>query len=808
MNNNNNNHTEEILDLNQKKTGLTPREMFLKYIRFLPWVVISLAVMLLLAYLKLRYSTPIYNVSAKLLVKSNNQNSNVGEKFDDIFMMQGSRNNMNDEIEIIKSRFMAKRVVIRLQLQTQYYNKGQVRTSAVYPGDMPFLAQLGPIPDSSRSIGLTIVVLNDNEFTIGDPPVKYRFGEWITVGNHKWLLQRTTRDFSVFSSKEFVINWQPLENMAAGLSNSLKVIRPDNFSNVLALSLETDNPVIGRDILNQYMTEYQQYSLEDKKLIAFNTLKFIDEQMDTVRINLGTVERTLKDFREQNRVIDPTEQTQLFLGNISETGKQITDQEVKLKIVDQLHKYINDEKNPFRIVPTTLSIDEPILLQQVSEYNKLLLERESTLAITPRANPIVIGQEVSINKLRNDILTNLTNIRQTFAVSVAELERNNLTSEKTVRSMPGVQKRLLEINRQQKILEELYSYLLQKKLETSIGSASTISSIRVVENAYSSNFPISPSRKSIYLISAFLGLLIPVGVIFIMDYLNDRVQTKQDVQKVTDAPILGEIGHSEETQTLVVGKNTRKVVAEQFRMIRTNLEYILHSKKKMVLMVTSSFSGEGKSFVSTNVAGVIALMGKRTLILEFDIRKPKILHGFGLKRSKGITNFIVGNENIEDFLVKLPGFEDLYVIPCGPVPPNPAELLLDPKVDALFEYAKANFDVIVIDTAPVGLVSDAITLGKYADATIYIVRHDYTQKRQIQLIEDLYVESKLPSMSVVINDIKIKLGYGGYYGYGGYGYGYGYGYGRRSSQYQNASAYYGLEAKPKLSIRKWLKRYF
>ena len=807
-NNNNHNHAEEILDLNQKKTGLTPREMFLKYVRFLPWVVISLAVMLLLAYLKLRYSTPIYNVSAKLLVKNNNQNSNVGEKFDDIFMMQGSRNNMNDEIEIIKSRFMAKRVVLKRQLQVQYYNKGQVRTSAVYPGDMPFIAQLGPLPDSSRSTGLTITVLNENEFMIGDPPVKYRFGEWITIGNHKWLLQRTTRDFSVFSSKEFMINWQPLENMAAGLSGSLKVIRPDNFSNVLALSLETDNPVIGREILNQYMTEYQQYSLEDKKLIAFNTLKFIDEQMDTVRINLGTVERELKDFREKNRVIDPQEQTQIFLSNISETDKQVIQQGVKLKAVDQLYNYINDEKNPFRIVATTLGIEEPTLLQQVSEYNKLMLERETTLTNTPRGNPIVVGLEASINKLRNDILRNLINIRETFAVTMADLERNNQSSEKDVRALPGVQKRLLEINRQQKILEELYSYLLQKKLETSIGSASTISSIRVVEPAYSSNFPISPNRKSIYLISAFLGLLIPVGVIFIMDYLNDRVQTKQDVQKVTDAPILGEIGHSEETQTLVVGKNTRKVVAEQFRMIRTNLEYILHSKKKMVLMVTSSFSGEGKSFVSTNVAGVIALMGKRTLILEFDIRKPKILHGFGLKRSKGITNFIVGHENVEDFLVKLPGFDDLYVIPCGPVPPNPAELLLDPKVDKLFEYAKEHFDVIVIDTAPVGLVSDAITLGKYADATIYIVRHDYTQKRQVQLIEDLYKESKLPSMSVVINDIKIKLGYGGYYGYGGYGYGYGYGYGRRSSQYQNASSYYGLEERPKLSVRKWLKRYF
>jgi len=787
-----NNHTEEILELNQKKSGLTPRELFLKYVRFLPWLIISLTVSLALGYLKLRYSTPIYDVNAKLLVKSN-QSSGGDEKFDDIFMMQATRNNMNDEIEIIKSRYMAKRVVLKKQLQIQYYNKGQVRTSAVYPGDMPFVALLGPIPDSARGAGLSIIVLNDNEFTIGEPPVKHRFGEWFTVGNQKWLLQRTARNFSAFASREFVIGWTPLESMAAALSGTLKVVRLDNFSNVLALNYATDNPVIGKDIVNQYMSEYASYSLEDKREIANKTLNFIDEQLDTVREELGSVEKNLKDYREKNRVINPDEQSQLGLENISQTSRQITDQNVKVMVVNQLYNYVNDENNPFRIVPATLGIDEPLLLQQITEYNKLLMERERTLLTTPKANPLVVSMEASINKLKNDIKTNLINIRNSINLTISSLENVNDQTEKSVRSMPGIQKRLLEIGRQQKIMEELYSYLLQKKLETSIGSASTISSIRVIEPAVSSNFPISPSRKGIYLIAAFIGILIPVGLIILMDYLNDRVQTKRDVQKVTDAPILGEVGHSNDATTLVVGKNTRKVVAEQFRMIRTNLEYILHSKKKMVIMVTSSFSGEGKSFVSTNVAAVLALVGKRTLILEFDIRKPKILHGFGLKRSKGITNFIVGNGRIEEYQLQLPGFDNLYVIPCGPVPPNPAELLLDPKVSELFEYAKENFDVVVIDTAPVGLVSDAITLGKYADATIYIVRHDYTQKRQIQLIQDLYSENKLPAMSVVINDIKVKLGYGGYYGYGGYGYGYGYGYGRRSSKHANASDYYGVQ---------------
>ncbi|MFM9911770.1 MAG: GumC family protein [Chitinophagaceae bacterium] len=777
--------SEELSELlKQKKGSLTPREVFLKYIRFFPWVVISLALMLLLAYIKLRYSPPIYSVNSKLLVKNNNQNSNAGDKFEDIFMMQSGRTNMNDEIEVIKSRYMAKRVITKLNFQYQYFNKGQFRSSAIHQRDMPFLAFIDTIPDLTKSYGLQIVVSNQEEFSIGEKQIKHKFGEWFVDNNIKWFLRRTGRDFMPFSSKEFIINWVPLENLAGSLGGSLKVTKGDNFSNILSLGYETENTAIGTDVLNEYMSEYQHYSLEDKKQVAANTLRFIDEQMDTVKIDLSHMERTLQNFREQNKVIDPEGQAKAYLDNITESSKQITDQSVKLKVADQLYNYINDQKNPFRLVPTTLGIIEPTLVQQIGEYNRLVLERETTLLSTPRANPIVVTLEVGIAKLRNDMLDNLQNIRKTYSMAIGDFEKISLQSDRNVRTMPGVQKRLLEISRQQKILEELFSYLLQKRLETSIGSASTISNIKVVETAYYSNSPISPDKRSIYLLSIFIGLIIPAGIIFLLDYMNDRVQTKRDVQKVTDAPILGEVGHSTANQTMVVGKHNRKVVAEQFRMIRTNLQYILHDKKKMVIMVTSSFSGEGKSFVSTNIAGVIALTGKRTVILEFDIRKPKIIQGLGLNRSNGITNYIVGSCKLEELAVPVPVQENLFVIPCGPVPPNPGELLLDNKINEIFEFVRREFDVVIIDTAPVGLVSDAIALGKFADATVYIVRHDYTQKRQIQLIEDLYTQGKLPAMAIVINDIKIKLGYGGYYGYGGYGYGYGYGYGKKSSAYK------------------------
>jgi capsular exopolysaccharide synthesis family protein len=273
-----------------------------------------------------------------------------------------------------------------------------------------------------------------------------------------------------------------------------------------------------------------------------------------------------------------------------------------------------------------------------------------------------------------------------------------------------------------------------------------------------------------------VGLAIPSSIVALKEILNDKVNSKNDIQQVTDAPILGEIGHAEDSATLVVTRNNRKFLAEQFRIIRSNLQYILPKVEKPVIHITSSFSGEGKSFISTNLGAVLALSGKRTVILEFDIRKPKIMAGLGLKERKGITNYIVGSMEIEEIIYPVPEVENLYVIPCGPVPPNPAEMLLDPRVTELFGKLRLQFDTIIVDTAPVGLVSDGISLGKHADASIYIVRHGYTLKKQIQLIDEIYRQAKLPHLSIIINDIASRGGYG-YYGYGGYGYGYGYGYG-------------------------------
>src|SRR5438045_2082304 len=334
----------------------------------------------------------------------------------------------------------------------------------------------------------------------------------------------------------------------------------------------------------------------------------------------------------------------------------------------------------------------------------------------------------------------------------------------------------------------IYQYLMEKKMTTTISQASTLSNSKVIEKPYPNTTPVKPNRRSIQLLAILAGIGIPALFIFMIEVVNDKVTTRFDIEKITQAPVLGEIGHSYSDATLVVNKTNRGMVAEQFRIIRSNLQYVLNKIDKQIILVTSSFSGEGKSFVTTNLGAVMALAGKKTVVIEFDIRKPKIFTGLGLSKKFGVTNYILGKADIKDLPVLVPGYDNLFALSCGPVPPNPAELLLESRVDELFEYLKQNFDVILVDTAPVGMVSDAMTLSKFANCTLYIVRQGHTYKKQIGLINEFYLEGKLPRISIILNDVKLRTGYG-YYGYGRYGYGYGYGYGYRS--------YYEEERRPR-----------
>ena len=459
-------------------------------------------------------------------------------------------------------------------------------------------------------------------------------------------------------------------------------------------------------------------------------------------------------------------------------------------------------------MPTDLGIQEPTLLQLIVEYNKAQLERETNLKTTTSSNPLIQGIDASLNQLRSNIIEALGNVKHSYLIADKSIQQYNSSLNNQIRAFPALNVHSNNIQRSQKILEDLYSFLLQKKLETSISSASTISNSRILEPALGRNTPVKPDRKSIYLTYILIGLIIPVSVIAVFELMSDKVNNRVEIERATQAPILGEVGHSDDSQTLVVTRNSRRFIAEQFRILRTNLQYIVGGKaNKQVILVTSSFSGEGKSFVSTNMGAGMALSGKKTVIMEFDIRKPKIVTTLDLKRKMGITNYIIGRASLEELPIPVQGIDNLFVIACGPIPPNPSELLLSPRLKDLMEYAKDNFEIVIMDTAPVGLVSDALTLGAYADATIYLVRRGHTVRRLLGLIQELYITKKLPNIAILLNDVKLE---GGYYGgyYGGYGY-YGYGYGHEGGYFEKEA---GRSSTKRNSIlrqfRSWWIRYF
>ncbi|MBN8855473.1 MAG: hypothetical protein BGO55_27670 [Sphingobacteriales bacterium 50-39] len=791
----------ETLAQQDNSRAFNPKDFLMKYLRYLPWIVMSAILFLVLAYAKVRYSTQIYRVQSSLLIKNEHDaGGGKGDKFDELFMNQQSMN-LSNEMEILRSRMVLERVAKDLGLQLSCYSKGTVRSSLLYL-NVPFDLQIAKILDSSQAFSFKVQVVNNKQFLLDGSKTPIEFGEPFQLGgNYFRLLRDTNISLKNYNSPDFIMIWQPLPAVANALASNLKVFHLNDQSTILNLSFENENSRLGSDVLSTLMAVYDSLIIEDKNRIAFNTLRFIDERLKSLKDDLNGVQTNMEDFMIQNQVYNLDEQSKNYLGIMSEGEKEKNERAIRLQVVEWLLEYINDSKNKFNTVPTNLGIEEPALLQLIAEYNKLQLERDANLKTTQANNPMIVGLEGALEKVRSNIYQVLLNVKQAYLIAGNNINKRESAVKGQIRSLPGKSMRLLDIQRQQKIFEELYSFLLQKKLETSISSASTISNSRVIESALIPGSLVSPDTKKIYMFYLMLGLLLPVGAIAIMELLRDKVDNRGEIEARTAAPILGEVGHSSDGQALIVSRNSRSFISEQFRIIRTNLQYITGKKDKQIIMVTSSFSGEGKSFISTNMGAVMALTGKKTVIMEFDIRKPKIISGLDLKRKAGITNYIIGMSNFEDLLLKVEDIENLYVIPCGPIPPNPSELLLDKRLDELMEEVSRHFDVIIMDTAPVGLVSDAVNLGRFADCTLYIVRQGYTFRKQLVQIDELHKEKKLPGLCLLINDVKPTGGY--YSSSGGYGYYGGYYYGAKSGYFEEDK-----KEKSSFFLLNWWKRWF
>ena len=746
--------------------------ILIKYLNYWYLFLLGILVSVGTAFLYLRYSVPLYSVSSTLLVKDYQNNPDVfgNAAFHDIELFNTFKN-IKNEIYVLKSQRLMRETLAELEMNTSFYVEGKVKTSELYGNSLPIKIFVHSLKPDGFYKFVKFQIIGNNKFELVENENKintYSFGQKITTDFAEFtVIANSTIEESM--PKKVIVQFHDINSLAGIYSSKLNVALLDKESSVLQISLNDPQPEKAKDIVNKLIEVYNKETIEDKNQIAANTIEFIDERLKFLTNELVAVEKDVEEYKRQNKLADVSSSAELYLQKASNYNQQLADLEIHLDVLKSIETYLKRSQNQYDLAPTTLNIDDPILYGLINKFNELQIEREKILRETKPNNPLVLNISSQLENLRLNILENISNIQGNLQITKRNLQASSSQFESRIQQVPAIERELLEINREQGIKQGLYLYLLEKREEAALSLAATAPSSRVIDAAMGSIFPVSPKSRLIYIIAFLMGLGVPLGFIYVKELLNDKVQDKQGVERVTKAPILGEIAHKQTGETLVVKEDSRTPVAELFRLIRSNLQYATPGKENKVLLVTSSMSGEGKTFFSINLAATLALVGKKVLIIDFDLRKPRLASYLGLPNDLGITNYLISDKFSPKELIRPSKiFENLFLVSAGPIPPNPAELLQSPKVGDLIKQLKNDFDYVLVDTSPVGQVADALSLNPYIDSSIYLVRYDYTNKKQLSLVEDIYANKKLKNLMIVLNDAKKKNGYG-------YGYGYGYG---------------------------------
>lgn len=744
-----------------------------KLLVYWPVFVVSALLCVAVAYIYLRYTTPKYMVYAKVLVKDDKKTGGSGEgQLLQELGLQSSAVNVENETEIFKSRSLMQKVVADRQLNIHYFAPGRVKTSEYYYKDLPY--SFTPLFDNYSVTQRTKynLEISDTGFVISNSKNKWtgRWGDTVELPLGKVVIgDRRSLANPAYDLRTTQVEIKATEYQAIKLLRSLTV-KPVNKATILELAVSDILPQRGEDLLNELISAYLQANVDDRNKTLEATVSFINDRLRYVTGELSGIEKDIEHFKSTNRLTDLSEQSKQLLDYTSEYARQLTEKEVKLKVVESLEEYLSDERNKDRIVPSSLLVEDDAAMNAMKSYNDLQLKRAVLLMSNTEDNPYVRNVDRQLANIREDLTRSLATMKKGIKVSITELKSRTGFVDEEIRKVPQNERVFLEYSRQQNIKQELYLFLLKKQEETAISKSSTVANARIIDPAKSEMFPFSPHKGRTYLAAIVLGLLLPGIWVFLRELLNVKIGSREDVKMLTGMEIIAEIGHSDNGDEIVVQKESRTVIAEQFRTMRTNMQFLLNDKPGKTILVTSSMSGEGKSFVALNLAVTLGLSGEKVALLELDLRKPKISSSLSLGAGNGFTEYAAGLADIQTVIRPSGVLKNMDIISSGNIPPNPSELLLSPGVKDMFEYLKNEYDYIVVDTAPIGLVTDAQLLSRYAQVSIYVSRISYTYKEQVRHADELWRSGKIPRMYMVINDTRARAGAYGYgYGYGSYG---------------------------------------
>jgi tyrosine-protein kinase Etk/Wzc len=742
---------------------------------------VTLVTLLVLALLYFKFFLPTYQAASSILITESSAKDPT-KSIESILSgdLLGSTTSVPTEIGILQSKTVLQGCIDELGLQVSYSNTSSFPQIPLYKKE-PFTVIFDSLHPSFYNIPFEVKIIDPKHFELSveadDNFVsdysfseKHEFGEKITTRYFKITLDRNTLipDSSLETSYEFIINSSvfQISNMQA----ILKTEAIDKDAEIISLSYSDNIPQRAVDILNAIMKVYIDLDVRDKAEIASLTLKFVDEQLESTNKELSSVERDLQDFKEQHKTVDLGEEAKAVLEKISTVETDRVKNDIEMKSLDNLLGYISSNKDLTSMAPSSLGIPDPLLVSLIQQYQEQQAKRKSLSYGMKNDAPTLRILDQQIADTKASLLENIKSIQKNMNVANQSLNQQIAGFGGYIQKVPGTQKELLAIQRKVEVNQNIYVFLLQKKAETSIAKATVVSDNKVLDAATLENygFPVAPNKKMIIAAVFLLSIIIPCGIIFVKNVSKTTVSNREEIAKLTSIPVLGIVGHLNKSDNLIVHHKPKSAIAEAFRSVRTNLQFFGTHEKKKIILITSSVGSEGKSFFSINLASVLAMQNSKVVIVGLDLRKPKIYQDFNLSNQAGISSYLIGKKSIDEVLQKTK-FENLDVITAGPIPPNPAELISKKEMQVLFDELSARYDYVIVDTPPLGIVSDAFILMNHSHINIYIIRENYSKHEFIRSLNDLYEEEKLKDICIVLNDSDFRQAYG-------YGYGHHYGY--------------------------------
>lgn len=744
-------------------------------------IVLSVFACVALAFTYLRYATYQYETKASIKIRDEKQSNKLPEitALQTYGLFSNGLNKVEDEIQILKSRSITEQVVRDLHLNIKFYVQGRIKEQETYlnpPLNVNFFENDSLISKVDTTLYVKITspthfeLSNSNSLFSNGEVTEYDFGDKITTGFGDIIITPNIGNYGASLGSTVKIKLEPVNLTIEKYLEKIRVQSEMN-SNIIKLAVNEANRDKGKLILDKLIEKYNNDAVSDKEAVVKVTSDFINNRLDIVSNELEQVDLTAENIKKNNRLSDLASQSSIFLQSEKENEVRLVETTNQIQLIDYMSNYMEDEGRDSDLLPANVGINDPNVAQTTKSYNDLVLQRDRILRNSSEKNPTVINLNNQIQALKSNLKQSLNNLRSSSQITLNSLNTESARINSQIYSAPKKERQFRDITRQQSIKESLYLYLLQKREETAITLGMSTPNAKIIDAAYSSTDPISPRRIYVLIAGLVLGFLLPIAYIFVSDLLDTKIHNKLDLKLINEIPFIGDIPKSSNKKSKrLVSKIDYSPKAEAFRLVRTNIEFLLKGKKEKsakTVFVTSTKAQEGKSHTSINLASSVSFSNKKVLLIETDIRVPKVNEYLNLKSKVGLTDYISDTDlSIQDVTTLVEGNPNLNVIPSGTIPPNPSELLMSERVSHLFDEVKKKYDYIIVDTAAVGLVTDTLLLSDQADLFIYVVSAYNLDKRELHVAKTMFEEQRLPNMSILLNGTKKRSGYGYGYGYG------------------------------------------